>query len=76
MIELLTAENHSAIINAKIVDDTIHAGLIIAAPLSPDRLVFCDRTNNYLINLPEELVEQGVTASLVDVELQFFLVNS
>ena len=75
-MELLTAENHSVIINARIVGDLICAGLIIITQLSPDRLVFTDRDNNYLVNLPEELVDQGVTASLIDVELQFFLVNS
>lgn len=75
-MELLTAENHSVIINARIIDDAIHTGLMIVTPLSPDRLVFTDKVSNYLVSLPEELVEQGVTASLIDVELQFFLVNS
>ena len=75
-MQLLTAENHSVVINGEIIGDVILAGLIIVAPLSPDRLVFSDRVSNYLISLPEELVDQGVTASLVDVELQFFLVNS
>lgn len=75
-MELLTADNYSAIINAKIIGDVIHAGLMIATPLSPDRMIFTDRVSNYLVSLPEELVEQGVTASLIDVELQFFLVNA
>lgn len=75
-MELLTAENHSVIINAKIVSDVICSGLIIVTPLSPDQLVFSNRDSNYLVSLPEELVNQGVTTSLIDVELQFFPVNS
>ena len=39
MIELLKAENNSAIINANIIDGAINAGLIIALPLSPNSLV-------------------------------------
>ena len=75
-MELLTAKNHSVIINARIIDDVICAGLIIITQLSPSQLVFSDLISNYLINLPEELVDQGMTASLIDVELQFFHVNS
>ena len=75
-MELLTADNHSAIINIKIIGDVICAGLMVVTPLSPEQLVFSGLNGSYLITLPDELVGQGVTASLADVELQFFHVNS
>jgi len=74
MIELLKAENNSAIINANIIDGAINAGLIIALPLSPNSIVFEGEFENYLVELPDELVNQGMTSSLVDVDLPFSIV--
>jgi hypothetical protein len=71
VIELLKADNGSAIVNANIVDGAINAGLVVVTPLSGNSLIFRGEFDDYLIELPEELANQGVTSSLVDIDLPF-----
>lgn len=69
--KLLLSKNGSAIINARINDGCISAGLIVIAPLSPAELMFNDK---YRVDLPEELANQGMTSSMVDLDITFRLI--
>jgi hypothetical protein len=69
--DLLQAENGSAIVNAEIGDGVIVAGLIVATPLSKSRMLF----GGYEIEMPEELIGQGVVCSLTDIELNYIRIR-
>ena len=69
--KLMLSKNGSAIINARIDDGCINAGLIVVVPLSPTELMFDDK---YRVELPEELANQGTTSSMVDLDIKFQLI--
>jgi hypothetical protein len=65
-MRLLRAEGDSTIINATIEDGYLIAGLVAVSPFTPSPLVFRDLDTGvgYSLELPIELVNQPVTASL------------